>query len=69
MRRLRRRKATGGSVRHASDSDDALLEAFKRDRAWNDGGARKQLLQFFEAWGLMDPSTVAARRKLSAVWF
>ena len=31
--------------------------------------ARKQLLQFFEAWGIMDPSTVAARRKLSAVWF
>jgi len=26
-------------------------------------------LQFFEAWGLMDPSTVAARRKLSAIWF
>jgi putative thioredoxin len=48
---------------------DELLAIVKRDRAWNDGGARKQLLQFFEAWGLMDPSTVAARRKLSAIWF
>ena len=48
---------------------DELLAIIKRDRAWNDGGARKQLLQFFEAWGLMDKSTVAARRKLSAIWF
>ncbi len=28
-----------------------LLEIIKRDRAWNDDGARKQLLQFFDAWG------------------
>ncbi len=48
---------------------DKLLEIIKRERGWNDGAARKQLLQFFEAWGLMDPSTVDARRKLSAVWF
>jgi putative thioredoxin len=46
-----------------------LLEIIRRDRRWNDDAARKQLLQFFEAWGLMDPSTVAARRKLSAIWF
>ena len=48
---------------------EELLTIIKRDRAWNEGGARKQLLQFFEAWGLMDKSTVAARRKLSAIWF
>jgi putative thioredoxin len=48
---------------------DELLAILKRDRAWNDGAARKQLLQFFEAWGLMDKTTVAARRKLSAIWF
>jgi putative thioredoxin len=48
---------------------EELLTILKRDRAWNDGGARKQLLQFFEAWGLMDKTTVAARRKLSAIWF
>ena len=48
---------------------DRLLEIIKRDRRWNDDAARKQLLQFFEAWGLMDASTVAARRKLSAIWF
>ncbi|MGO9743268.1 MAG: thioredoxin [Roseiarcus sp.] len=48
---------------------DRLIEIVKRDRRWNDDAARKQLLQFFEAWGLMDPSTISARRKLSAIWF
>ena len=48
---------------------DELLAIIKRDRAWNKSAARKQLLQFFEAWGLMDKATVAARRKLSAIWF
>ena len=48
---------------------DQLLDIIKRERRWNDDAARKQLLQFFEAWGLMDPSAVAARRKLSAIWF
>jgi putative thioredoxin len=48
---------------------DALLEAIRRDRAWNDEAARKQLLKFFEAWGLDDPATLAARRKLSSLLF
>jgi putative thioredoxin len=48
---------------------DHLVEIVKRDRAWNDDGARKQLLQFFEAWGPMDEMAVAGRRKLSAVLF
>ena len=48
---------------------DQLLEIIRRDRKWNDEAARKQLLQLFEAWGLMDTATVAARRKLSAIWF
>jgi putative thioredoxin len=51
------------------DAANQLLEIIRRERRWNEDGARKQLLQFFEAWGLMDPSTVAARRKLSAIWF
>ena len=48
---------------------DELLTIIKRDRAWNEAAARRQLLQFFEAWGLMDKTTVSARRKLSAIWF
>jgi putative thioredoxin len=52
-----------------NEAADALLDIVKRDRTWNDDGARKQLLQFFEAWSLMDPATLAARRKLSALLF
>ena len=48
---------------------DELLEIIRRNRKWNDEAARKQLLQLFEAWGLMDPASIAARRKLSAIWF
>ncbi|HUZ91367.1 MAG TPA: thioredoxin [Methylocella sp.] len=46
-----------------------LLEIVKRDRAWNEDGARKQLLQFFEAWGPADPATIGARKKLSTLLF
>lgn len=48
---------------------DLLLNIMKADRAWKDDGARKQLLQFFEAWGAMDPATLTARRKLSSLLF
>ncbi|HUN38875.1 MAG TPA: co-chaperone YbbN [Acetobacteraceae bacterium] len=48
---------------------DALLDIVKRNRTWNDEGARKQLLKFFEAWGFDDPATMASRRKLSALLF
>jgi putative thioredoxin len=47
----------------------ALLDIMRRDRAWNEGAARLQLLKFFEAWGMDDPATMAARRKLSALLF
>ena len=48
---------------------DALIEAIRRDRAWNEEAARKQLLKFFEAWGFEDPATKAGRRKLSTLLF
>jgi putative thioredoxin len=48
---------------------DALLDLIKRDRAWNEEAARKQLLKFFEAFGPMDPLTIASRRRLSALLF
>ncbi len=51
------------------EAADALLAIMKSDRSWNDDGARKQLLQFFEAWSLMDPATLTARRKLSTLLF
>jgi putative thioredoxin len=48
---------------------DQLVAIVKRDRGWNDDGARKQLLQLFEAWGPMDEMTKLGRRKLSSVLF
>jgi len=51
------------------EATDQLLEIVKRDRKWNDDGARKQLVQFFEAWGPTDEATVAGRRKLSSILF
>lgn len=51
------------------EATDHLLDIFKRDRTWNDDGARKQLVQFFEAWGPMDEATLAGRRKLSSLLF
>ncbi len=48
---------------------DQLMAIVKRDRKWNDDGARKQLVQFFEAWGPTDEATVAGRKKLSSVLF
>ena len=47
----------------------ALLEILRRDRGWNEQAARLQLLKLFEAWGMTDPATLAARRKLSALLF
>jgi putative thioredoxin len=48
---------------------DELLEIIRRDRGWNDDGARKQLVKFFEAWGPTDPLTLQTRRRLSSLLF
>jgi len=51
------------------EAADHLLAIVKRDRKWNEDGARKQLVQFFEAWGPTDEATVDGRRKLSSILF
>ncbi len=48
---------------------DHLLQIVRRDRAWNEDGARKQLVQFFEAWGPTDEATIEGRRRLSSILF
>lgn len=48
---------------------DQLLEIVRRDRTWKDDGARKQLLQFFDAWGPAEEATVTGRRRLSSILF
>ena len=46
-----------------------LISIVKRDRKWNDDGARKQLVQFFDAWGPTDEATVEGRKRLSSILF
>jgi putative thioredoxin len=48
---------------------DELLEIIRRNRQWNEEGARKQLVTFFEAWGPTDPLTIETRRRLSSLLF
>jgi putative thioredoxin len=48
---------------------DQLVAIVKRDRKWNDDGARKQLVQFFDAWGPTDEATLDGRKRLSSILF
>src|SRR4051812_2097583 len=52
-----------------SEATNQLLEIVRRDRKWNEDGARKQLVQFFEAWGPTDEATVDGRKRLSTILF
>jgi putative thioredoxin len=60
--------ALNGKGRRA-DALENLIAIVKRDRKWNDDGARKQLVQFFDAWGPTDESTIEGRRRLSSILF
>ncbi len=56
----------------AGDRDGAarqLLDIIATNRTWNEGAAKAQLLQFFEAWGNDEPATSAGRQKLSLLLF
>jgi len=52
-----------------SDALEHLITIVKRDRKWNDDGARKQLVQFFDAWGPADETTIDGRKRLSSILF
>jgi len=52
-----------------ADALENLIAIVKRDRKWNDDGARKQLVQFFDAWGPTDEATIEGRKRLSSILF
>ena len=52
-----------------AEAAEHLIAIVKRDRKWNEDGARKQLVQFFEAWGPTDQATVDGRKRLSSILF
>ena len=53
----------------AEGAIDELLELVRRDRAWNDEAARKQMVKIFDTLGGADERTVSGRRRLSSVLF
>jgi putative thioredoxin len=57
----------GKGRRH--DALEHLIAIVKRDRKWNDDGARKQLVQLFDAWGPTDEATIEGRKRLSSILF
>lgn len=48
---------------------DLLLDLVRMDSQWNDEAGRKQLLQFFDAWGPKEPLVNEGRRRLSSILF
>lgn len=48
---------------------DQLLEAFRRDRDWNEGAAKAQLITIFDALTPTDPIAQKGRRRLSSLIF
>lgn len=48
---------------------EVLLDSFRRDREWNDGAAKAQLLIIFDSLKPGDPIVQKGRRKLSSLIF
>jgi len=69
---LQARFELAGALAGAGQSEPAMeeyLEILRRDRNWNDGAARQQLLILFDALGAADPIVKTGRRKLSNLLF
>jgi putative thioredoxin len=69
---LQARFELAGALAAAGQSEPAIdeyLEILRRDRNWNDGAARQQLLTLFDALGAADPVVKTGRRKLSNLLF
>ena len=52
-----------------AEAVDELLEMFRRDREWNDGAAKAQMFQIFDALKPNDPIVLNGRRRLSSMIF
>ena len=53
----------------AEEAVDQLLDLFRRDREWNDGAAKAQLMTIFDALKPTDPVVSKGRRRLSSMIF
>ena len=52
-----------------AEAVDELLEMFRLDREWNDGAAKAQMFQIFDALKPNDPIVLNGRRRLSSMIF
>ncbi len=52
-----------------AEAVDELLEMFRRDREWNEGAAKAQMFQIFDALKPNDPIVLNGRRRLSSMIF
>ena len=48
---------------------EELLKLFEQDPNWNEGAAKKKLLEFFDLLGFNDLNVIEARKKLSSMMF
>lgn len=53
----------------SEEAMELLLASIKQDNSWQEGAAKTQLFEFFDALGPTHPQVVAARRKLSTYLF
>jgi putative thioredoxin len=58
-----------GAGENREEALELLLDLIRTDRKWNEEAARKQLLQFFDAWGPKEPLVGEGRRRLSSILF
>jgi putative thioredoxin len=68
QKRLDLALALSGRGRFA-EAMDQLLDSVARDREWNEGAARAELLKLFEAAGPTSDATKAGRKRLSSILF
>jgi putative thioredoxin len=57
------------AAKDAAGAIDELLELFRRDREWNEGAAKAQLMKVFDSLNPKDPLVAKGRRRLSSMIF
>jgi len=57
------------SVNETEHGFNELLIIYEQDPKWDDGAAKKKLLEYFDMLGFTDPNVISARKQLSTLMF
>ncbi|MBL4747229.1 MAG: tetratricopeptide repeat protein [Magnetovibrio sp.] len=57
------------AAQRIDEAIEHLLDIVRRDRGWQDAAGRKLLIKIFDTLGPHDPTTIEARKQLSAIFF